>query len=116
VASKTRFWNTVLVLLSAANLVSVWFAARPGEPWHATIHAALAVGFGLWAQLRIGREEPRWPAGALDRGSEVETAELRDDVGAVRRELSEVQERLDFTERMLTQAREADRLRDRRET
>lgn len=48
--SKTRLWYAVLIVLSVINLAAVWFAARPGEPWHATIHAALAVGFGLWAQ------------------------------------------------------------------
>lgn len=115
-ASKTRFWNAVLVLLSAGNLVSVWFAAGPGEPWHATIHATLALGFGLWAQRRMRFEGARWGAGALDKGSEVETAALRDEVGDVRRELDEVQERLDFAERLLSQAREEDRLPGRRET
>ncbi len=116
VASKTRFWNAVLVLLSAGNLVSVWFAARSGEPWHATIHAALALGFGLWAQGRMRREEARPRAGALDEGSAVEIAALGDEVGEVRRELDEMQERLDFAERLLTQAREVDRRPDRRET
>jgi hypothetical protein len=114
-ASKTRFWNAVLALLSAGNLVSVWFAARPGEPWHATVHAALALAFGLWAQSRMRLEEARLRASALDRGSEVETAAIRDDVGEVRRELGEVQERLDFAERLLSQAREADRVPGRRE-
>lgn len=114
-ASKTRFWNVVLVLLSAGNLVSVWFAARPGEPWHATIHAALALAFGLWAQRRMRLAEARLRAGALDEGSEVEAAALRDEVGEVRRELGEVQERVDFAERLLSQAREADRHPGRRE-
>src|ERR1700730_6754497 len=62
--SKARFWNSVLVLLSAGNLVSVWFAAQPGEPWepwHATIHAALALGFGLWALRRMRPEQHRDP-------------------------------------------------------
>ena len=108
-ASKTRFWNSVLVVLSAANLVSVWFAARPGEPWHATTHAALALAFGLWAQRRMRLEEARLRAGALGPGSEDDIAALQDEVGEVRRELGEVQERLDFAERMLTQAREVDR-------
>lgn len=114
-ASKTRFWNAVLVLLSAGNLVSVWFAARPGEPWHATIHAALALAFGLWGQRRMRLEEARLGAGALDQGSGVEIPALQDEVGEVRRELGEVQERLDFAERMLNQAREGDRLPGRRE-
>ena len=116
VASKTRFWNAVLVVLSAGNLASVWFAAQPGEPWHATVHAALALGFGLWAQARMRLEGIRWRAGALDTGSEGEIAALRDEAGDVRRELSEVQERLDFAERLLSQAREGDRPPGRRET
>jgi hypothetical protein len=113
--SKTRIWNAVLVVLSAGNLVSVWFAAQPGEPWHATIHAGLALGFGLWAQARMRLQEPRLAAGALDQGSDGEIAALRDEAGDVRRELSELQERLDFAERLLSQAREGDRLPGRRE-
>ncbi len=114
-ASKTRFWNAVLVTLSAGNLVSVWFAAQPGGPWHATIHASLALAFGLWAQSRMRLGETPSRAGALDGGSEVETASLLDEVGEVRRELGEVQERLDFAERLLSQTREMDRPPDRRE-
>jgi hypothetical protein len=116
VAPKTRFWNGVLVVLSAGNLVSVWFAAQPGEAWHATIHGALALGFGLWAQSRIRLGEARSRASALDKGSEVEMAALGDEVGEVRRELGEMQERLDFAERLLSQAREGDRPPGRRET
>ncbi|MFL5496470.1 MAG: hypothetical protein ACJ8DC_18945 [Gemmatimonadales bacterium] len=113
--SKTRVWNAVLVVLSAGNLVSVWFAAQPGEPWHATIHAGLALGFGLWAQARIRLEEARLDTGAIGKGSDGEIAALRDEAGDVRRELSELQERLDFAERLLSQAREGDRPPGRRE-
>jgi hypothetical protein len=114
--SKTRFWTGVLVVLSAVNLVAVWFAARPGEATHATVHAALALGFGLWAQRRMRLEEPRVRADALDEGNQGEIAELQDEAGAVRRELSEMQERLDFAERLLSQAREVERRPDRKET
>jgi hypothetical protein len=107
--SKTRLWNAVLVVLSVGNLGAVWFAAQPGEPWHATVHAALALGFGLWAQSRIRLGDARLGAGLLSQGSELESSVLRDEVGDVRRELSEVQERLDFAERLLSQAREGDR-------
>ena len=113
--SKTRFWNAALVLLSAGNLVSVWFAAQPGEPWHATTHAVLALAFGLWAQSRMRLQEARLHTGALDKGGEVEIPALRDEVGEVRRELGEMHERLDFAERLLSQAREADRPPGRRE-
>lgn len=53
---RPSIWYPIAVLLSALNLGSVWFAARPAEPWHATIHAVLAVAFGLWAdRLRARR-------------------------------------------------------------
>jgi hypothetical protein len=113
-ASRRRFWTAAFAVLSAVNLGAVWFAARPGEPWHATTHAALAVGFGLWAQSRMRREAGS-RTGRQDQVNEVEIAALGDEVGDVRRELGEVQERLDFAERMLTQTREADRLRGRGE-
>jgi len=118
VTTKQRFWNTVLVVLSAGNLVAAWFAARTGEPWHATIHTALALGFGLWAQRRIRLAEAGWQGSMLGEASEGEIAALRDEVGEVRRELGEMQERLDFAERLLSQAheREADRLPRRGET
>jgi len=50
---KHRAWIAVAWLLSLANLIAVWFAAQPGEPWHATAHALLALLFGLGAQ-RLG--------------------------------------------------------------
>jgi hypothetical protein len=50
---KHRAWIPVAWGLSLVNLAAVWFAAQPGEPWHATAHALLAVLFGLGAQ-RLG--------------------------------------------------------------
>lgn len=47
---RHRAWIPISWALCAANVVSVWFAARPAEPWHATIHALLAVACGLGAQ------------------------------------------------------------------
>lgn len=70
-------WSLLLVLLSAGNLVSVWFAARPGEAWHATIHAALALGFGLWAHHRLRparRGDPALAAVADERLDRIERA------------------------------------------
>jgi hypothetical protein len=68
--SRTQFLNAVLVVLSAVNLVAVWFAVGPGEPpWHATTHAALALGFGLWAQRRM-RLGQRSNAALTDRADE----------------------------------------------
>ena len=105
---KPAIWFPIAVGLSALNLVAVGFAAGEPEPWHAGIHAALALVFGLWAQ-RL-RQAPR--------GSELqaplEVLEALDaieaDVSTLRQELSEMQERLDFTERLLAQGPEARRV------
>ena len=51
-----RAWIPIAWLLSLINLGSVWFAARPAEPWHATIHALLAVLFALGAQRLRARQ------------------------------------------------------------
>jgi hypothetical protein len=48
-ALNPRLWYPIAALGCLVNLVGVWFAARPAEPWHATLRAALAVAFVLWA-------------------------------------------------------------------
>ncbi|HEY7682051.1 MAG TPA: hypothetical protein VH879_05375 [Gemmatimonadales bacterium] len=99
---KRAIWYPIAVVLSVVNVAAVWFAARPAEPWHATIHAALAVAFGLWAQrLRQGPGGSELQAG-------LEALEL--EMNALRQELGETQERLDFAERMLAQGPEPRRV------
>ena len=44
-----RIWEPIAWILSAVNFGAGWFAAQPGEPWHATAHGGLAVLFGVWA-------------------------------------------------------------------
>ena len=99
---KPAVWYPIAVALSGLNVVAVWFAAQPAEPLHATIHAALAVAFGVWAQ----RLRQRTRGGDLQDGLEA----VQIDVGNLRQELGETQERLDFTERMLAQERESRRV------
>jgi hypothetical protein len=91
---KPAVWRPIAAVLSVANLVAVGFAAATAEPWHATIHAGLALAFGAWAQ-RLGRT----PAALPD--SEGRFDDLAAEVDQLRGELAEAQERLDFTERML---------------
>jgi hypothetical protein len=100
---KSPIWQPIAIVLSAVNLVAVGFAAGGAEPWHAAVHAALALGFGLWAQRLRGRR-----AVALDGDAALD--QLADEMGNLRRELGEVQERLDFTERVLAQEREPRRV------
>lgn len=95
---KPALWRPIAFGLSAVNLVAVGFAAGAAEPWHAGIHAGLAMAFGSWAQ-RLKRA----PGGA-DREERLEM--LEDDMSEMRRELTEAQERLDFAERLLAQRRE----------
>ena len=105
---KARIWFPIAFVLSALNLVAVGFAAGAPEPWHAGGHAALALAFGLWAQ-RL-RQAPR--GSELQGPSEVlEALEgLETEVSQLRQELGEMQERLDFTERVLAQGPEARRM------
>jgi hypothetical protein len=55
---KHRAWIPVARLLAFGNLVSVWFAAAPGQPLHATLHALAAVLFALGAQRLAARRRP----------------------------------------------------------
>jgi hypothetical protein len=108
VTFKSKFWQPLAFVLSAANLVAVGFAASTAEPWHAGVHAGLALAFGLWAQRLKGRRTDGGSTGELQEGLEA----LEVDVNDLRRELSEAMERLDFTERMLTQRAETRRSSD----
>ena len=99
---KPALWYPIAAVLSVINVAAAGFAARSAEPWHAAAHAALALAFGLWAQrLRRG------PAGSE---SEARLDVLEAELGNMRQELSEAQERLDFAERLLAQGQEARRV------
>ena len=103
---KHRAWIPVAWLLCLGNVVSVWFAARPAEPWHATVHALLAVLFGLGAQrLELGKK-PTADADVVGRLRELEARPADpDQLQDVEGRLSELEERLDFTERALVDVR-----------
>jgi hypothetical protein len=92
-------WYPIAVALSVINLIGIGLAVEPLEPAHAGIHAALALAFGWWARrLRQvpGRSE-------IESGSEDRLEALGAEMRALRQELSETQERLDFAERLLAQ-------------
>ncbi len=99
---RPALWYPIAVGLTLVNVGAAWFAASAAQPLHASTHAALAVAFGLWAQ-RL-RQRPR------NDDIEARLESLMLEVNALRQELAEVQERLDFTERMLAQGPTSRRL------
>ena len=99
---KRAIWYPIAIVLSVINLVGVGFAAGEPQPWHAALHATLALAFGLWAQrLRQG------PG-----GSELQAPleGLEAEVDALRAEVAELHERMDFAERLLAQVPETRRV------
>ena len=110
---KPAIWYPIAVVLGAINLLGAGFAIGTAEPWHATVHAALALAFGLWARrLRQGPggSELQAPLEVLEALEAVEF-----EVSKLRQELSETQERLDFAERLLAGPERAERARSARE-
>ena len=103
---KHRAWIPVAWLLSALNVISIWFAARPGEPLHATAHGLAAVLFGLGAQYLAARKTPILDGDVGGRLQELEAqlADL-DRLPASDGRLTQLEERLDFMERALVQVR-----------
>lgn len=96
---KPRIWFPIAAILTVVNVAAAWFAASESEPWHAAGHAALAVVFALWAQ-RLARGL-RSPQESGDLPAQVE--ELRTELLAMREQLLEANERMDFAERLLAQ-------------
>src|SRR5712691_6158305 len=99
---KPAIWYPIAVVLGVMNLVAAGFAIGQAQPLHATVHVALGLAFGLWAQ-RL-REGP----GGGELQARLEALEF--EVSTLRQELSETQERLDFAERLLAQGPETGRV------
>lgn len=105
-ALKPSVWYPIAVLATVVNLIGVGFA--PGTV-HGTIHAVLALGFGLWAE-RLRRSARASAPQQAEPGTREELQAgfeaLHTEVGRLRQELMETQERVDFVERVLAQSRE----------
>ena len=99
---KASTWYPIAVVLSVINLAGAGFAVAQAEPSHAAVHASLALAFGLWAR-RLRQRPAR-----SDVQTRLEALEV--EVGRLGQDLRELQERLDFAERVLAQGRETGRL------
>ena len=106
---KHRAWIPVAWLLSLVNLGAVWFAARPAEPWHATIHGLLAVVFGLGARRLMARQQVDALNEHLQQTID-QNEHLQQTIDGMQAHLQELEERVDFAERLLVKHRDADRL------
>ena len=107
-AFNPRIWFPIAVLLAVVNVVATGFAAAGAEPVHASTHAALAMGFGIWAQYlrrRAGNSASQSQLDVLDAVDRLDA-----EVNKLRLEVSEMQERLDFAERLLAKGRDAPRV------
>jgi hypothetical protein len=95
-------WFPIAFVLSAVNII--WVPLTASQPGHAAVHLALGIVFGTWA-LKL---RPSLAGGAqIETNEAVET--LFTEVNTLRKELSELQERLDFTERLLARRDEPQR-------
>jgi hypothetical protein len=99
---KHRAWIPIAWLLSLGNLGAVWFAAQPAEPWHATIHALLAILFGLGAQRLMARQRGLL-VGAEPVLSDDRTKRLELAIDAIAVELERIGEGQRFVTKLLSE-------------
>ena len=104
---KPKIWYPIAATLSVLNIAAVYFAA--GEAWHATGHAVLAVAFGVWATRLRGRlASGTGEVASMLEEVDDQAAALQDaqaTLASQSRQLAELQERVDFAERVLIQNR-----------
>jgi len=100
-------WAATITLSIIALSISAAFVLR------GPVGKALAQWIASWSTPEHKAMEAEWARVAAAKstgGAGVEVADLRDAGGDLRDQLAEVQERLDFAERMLARTREAERL------
>ena len=102
---KPAIWHPIAMVLSAINLAGAGLAAGQGEPIHSATHVVVAMGFAFWA-LRL-RSSPVSKE-LEDRLDALEA--VQSEVQRLGQEVSEMQERLDFAERVLAQRNEPPRV------
>jgi Tfp pilus assembly protein PilO len=111
---RHRAWIPVAWVLSLINFGSVWYAAREAQPWHAALHALLTILFALGARRLQARQRPELHSREVDPTARSETLEdVQASVGELDRlkqRMTELEERVDFVERLLAKQREAQRL------
>ena len=114
---KPTTLRRLAIVLTVFNVGGAAFALASGESWHAGVHVSLAVIFGLAAQrLRESseREAPSLQQQLDEQGTVIDEAHAKLESQAS--QLAELQERLDYAERMLAQSRDRAMLEQREKT
>ena len=107
-ALSRQSWSRILAGLGILNLAGMGYALGVNEARHAMLHVVLAAGFGLWAWRLKQRPADPTALGLQDQ-LEQQAAVLEDAQATLAdqsAQLAELQERLDFAERILAQSRD----------
>jgi hypothetical protein len=105
---KPAIWRPIAWILSAVNVGGLVFAMRSAEVPHAMVHGVLALGFAWWA-MRLGRGLAGAELNRLQEQLEQQAVVLEDTqalLASQANQIAELHERIDFAERLLTQARD----------
>lgn len=105
---KSGLRHPIAVGLSLVNVAGLGYAVALAEPWHAAVHAALAVAFGLWAR-RLRQGSGGSAIALMEQQLGQQAAALEDaqtTLADQSAQLAELEERVDFAERLLAQARD----------
>ena len=100
-------WRRLAIVAAVFNVAGAAFAIAGGEGWHAGIHVTLALAFAFAAQRLTG--ERRSESASIQQQLDEQAAALEDAQARLNMQatqLAELNERVDFAERLLTQARD----------
>jgi hypothetical protein len=106
-----KTWRRLAALASVFNVAGAVFAIAAGEGWHAGIHVSLALGFGFAAQ-RLGEIDRKAAPHSIQAQLEAQAAALEEAEAMLAlqaKQLTELEERVDFAERVLAQARDKEK-------
>lgn len=108
---KPTLWRRLAIALSVFNVAGAGFAIAAGEGWHAGVHVSLALVFAFAAR----RLQERSSGSSLEGIQQLDeqAAALEEAQAALRAQstqLAELQERVDFAERILAQMRDRQKL------
>ena len=105
-------WSVRVVPAQGRRLILIY---TPIDKTSLAIPVAVIVFSGLEKVWRLRVEEARARARAVEAAGSGDVEALRAELAELRQQLSDVQERLDFTERVLIQDRDRPRLPESRE-